>query len=149
MTMTKHKYLTTVALALMTLTACDIETSDNGDLDGFWLLSTVDTIGTGGRAMVEESVLTWSFQGRILELRQPGKGIAKNIICQFSHEGDSLHITHPYVLDRSKQDVMIDQPELLRPYGIGHTDEHYRVLGLDGGSMTLRNEEIVLKFRKF
>ena len=38
------------------LTSCSSESSNNGDLDGFWVIS-----GRPG--------LTWSFQGKILEFR--------------------------------------------------------------------------------
>ena len=29
--------------------SCEIETSHNGDLDGFWHLTGVDTLATGGK----------------------------------------------------------------------------------------------------
>ena len=37
------------ALGVSVLAGCDIETSDNGDLDGMWRLESVDTLASGGR----------------------------------------------------------------------------------------------------
>ena len=36
------------AVLVFTLSSCEIETSQNGDLDGFWHLEQVDTLATGG-----------------------------------------------------------------------------------------------------
>ena len=40
------KRLIFVLTICMALVACDIETSGNGDLDGFWQLRQVDTLAT-------------------------------------------------------------------------------------------------------
>ena len=36
-----------IFIVLMMFAACDIHTSDNGDLDGYWQLRSVDTLSTG------------------------------------------------------------------------------------------------------
>ena len=46
------------------LTSCSSESYNNGDLDGFWVLS-----GRPG--------LTWSFQGKILEFRDVNEELLK------------------------------------------------------------------------
>ena len=45
-----------IIIGMGLLTACKSESSNNGDLDGFWQMT-----GRPG--------LTWSFQGKILEFR--------------------------------------------------------------------------------
>ena len=42
------KYIAIATLALGTLTACEIESHDNGKIDGFWHLEHIDTLATGG-----------------------------------------------------------------------------------------------------
>lgn len=37
-----------LAVMMLTLSSCEVETSQNGDLDGFWHLEQVDTLATGG-----------------------------------------------------------------------------------------------------
>ena len=44
--MRKWIYLWTVVCTA--LVACDVETSDNGRLDGYWHLTGVDTLATSG-----------------------------------------------------------------------------------------------------
>lgn len=36
-----------LAVMMLTLSSCEVETSQNGDLDGFWHLEQVDTLATG------------------------------------------------------------------------------------------------------
>ena len=37
-----------LAVMMLTLSSCEVETSQNGDLDGFWHLEEVGTLATGG-----------------------------------------------------------------------------------------------------
>ena len=48
-------------LLLMSLTSCEIETSENGDLDGYWHLEQVDTLATGGVCIIEINVYFGEF----------------------------------------------------------------------------------------
>lgn len=40
-----------IFFVLLMFAACDIHTSDNGDLDGYWQLRSVDTLSTGALAI--------------------------------------------------------------------------------------------------
>ena len=72
------------------LAACgDVESSDNGDLDGFWLLCSVDTLGTGRTGDVRDKGLTWAFEGKLLEVRDVWK-VHQDIILSFSHSTMSV-----------------------------------------------------------
>ena len=66
------RHIFTIALftAVMALTSCgmEIETSGNGDLDGFWNLTQVDSTATGVTADVHEQRLFWSVQHKLLQL---------------------------------------------------------------------------------
>lgn len=46
----KHLILMLVGMLVLCFqSACTIEMSDNGDLDGYWHLEQVDTLATGGK----------------------------------------------------------------------------------------------------
>ena len=42
-------FLLMLMLCSALLNSCEVDSSDNGDLDGFWHLESVDTLATGGR----------------------------------------------------------------------------------------------------
>ena len=91
----KRILLTITGMTLL-LMACELETSTNGDLDGFWQLTQVDTLATGAQTDMKATGVTWSFQGRIMELRIANKqSDERPIICQFSYNGDSLRSSIP------------------------------------------------------
>lgn len=130
------------------MAACTLETSNNGDLDGFWQLKAVDTLATGGTADMRESGLTWSFQGRILELRDT-KTVYTDILLSFQHADGHLLLSSPYIIDRESGDTPLYDAKLLRPYGIHHITEDFQVVELKSSSMVLQSDQLRLYFRKY
>ena len=76
------------------MAGCDKESSDNGDLDGFWQMTEkMDGFcGTMGGADMRQSGLTWAFQGHILELRDVTDH-QKDIMMSFEHKGGELRVS--------------------------------------------------------
>ena len=66
--MKKVSYILLSILMLATWTSCELETSNNGALDGYWRLQQVDTLQTKGTADLSAQRLFWSVQGKILML---------------------------------------------------------------------------------
>lgn len=131
------------------LAACgDVEFSDNGHLDGFWHLSRVDTLLTGKSVDYREKGLTWSFQGKILEVRDVWK-VYQDIVMSFNHTGNQLKTFSPYLVYREEGDWLIDDTDYLTPYGINRLDENFKVLELTGSEMTLESDLLRLHFRKY
>ena len=56
-------------IALTTLASCEIETSDNGDFDGFWHLERVDTLATGGTLDLSKKRVFWGVQYKLISVR--------------------------------------------------------------------------------
>lgn len=57
-----------ICLAMtMAATSCGdfIETSDNGDLDGYWQLSQVDTLANGVQVDMTSSKVFWGCAGQV------------------------------------------------------------------------------------
>ena len=117
------------------LASCDTEDSDNGNLDGFW-------------QMTSSPGITWAFQGHILELRDVKK-VHQDIVMSFTREGDKLKLSDPYRVDRDSDDVALKDADMLIPYGIGNTSTEFRISELTSSRMVLDNNTTHLEFRKF
>ena len=117
------------------LTSCDKEDSANGNLDGFWQMSSSPGI-------------TWAFQGHILELRDVKK-VHQDIVMSFTREGDKLKLSDPYRVDRDSDDVALKDADMLIPYGISNTSTEFRISELTSSRMVLDNNTTHLEFRKF
>lgn len=144
------RYTWLIALGtLLLLTACDWETSDNGNLDGFWQMTDVDTLATGGHENVKEKALTWSFQGRIMEVRQATHKGTPIYIFKFSHEGDILKTYNPYLNDRDKEDPIVEDVKDINPFGFTALSQQFKVLKLTSSRLILQSPTLRLTFRKY
>lgn len=143
-----------ILAACMALGACEVRTSDNGDFDGLWQLTAIDTIGHGSTDM-RNSGEYWAVQVHLLEVRNTHSNHAA-VYFRFDITGDSLLLRHPYY-DESGENAdlttLIDSHAksvgTLRRYGIDSSSQHYRVLTLDGNCMTLQKDNVRLQFRKY
>ncbi len=143
-------FLSAVFMSLC-LMSCDLETSDNGKLDGFWHLERIDTLATGGSLDMSNDKVFWSFQVRLLWLQ----GGSSSFYLRFNQEGDSLTIYSPYTNEGHEETLgdggnkPVSDPSVLRDYGMDALETHYKKEALDGSRMTLRSRRLRLMFRKF
>lgn len=59
--LTIKSLLATLATPFL-LASCNVETSGNGSLDGFWHLERVDTLATGGTTDYSSGYVFWGVQ---------------------------------------------------------------------------------------
>ena len=141
------KYLSILFAFMFCLSACELETSHNGKLDGWWLLTAVDTLQTGGHANVEAQQCTWAFQGRLLELRDvPGQ--RGDYLLSFAQHDNDLLLSHPYFSARDSGDIAVQTPQPLHPYGIQALSEQFSIITIDRRRMVLTSTSLRLYFRK-
>ena len=132
----------------LTLSACEIETSNNGQLDGNWQLRTIDTLQTGGICDMSESYIYWSVENNLLQLRDIDNNNLK-ILFRFEKKGDLLNIHSPFkVITKDKLEALEDD-NLLRPFGIYGTTVDFSIEQLNGSQLVLRNEDYRFHFRKY
>lgn len=127
-----------IIIGMGLLTSCSSESSDNGDLDGFWVLT--------GR-----SGLTWSFQGKILEFRDVNS-VHHDLMAKFRHEGSQLIVYDFRVVDRDADDLPVTESEMddLRAYGINNmVEEQFQIRQLTSDDMHLESALESLHFRKY
>ena len=141
------KYLSILFAFMFCLSACELETSHNGKLNGWWLLTAVDTLQTGGHSNVETQQCTWAFQGRLLELRDvPGQ--RGDYLLSFAQHGNDLLLSHPYLSARDSGDIAVQTPQPLHPYGIQNLSELFSIITIDRRRMVLTSASLRLYFRK-
>lgn len=143
------------AFALTTLASCEIETSDNGDFDGFWHLERVDTLATGGTLDLSKKRVFWGVQYKLISVRDVDKDKQHGYYLRFKQTSDKI-VTHTPYKDNWHQDKgdnggdhPIDDPKLLAPYGINNLEEEFVKEKLNGGQMILHSKTLRLKFKLF
>lgn len=135
------------------LTACDFETSDNGDIDGYWQLCQLDTL-TGGSTDMRHSLLFWSVQARLLEIHNNQETL-KSILFSFEQNGDSLRIWNPVFNDRNISDSLAIPADLTnynldsRVNADGVLESALKIDQLDDERMVLTNSRFRFHFRKY
>ena len=136
------------ALMASCMASCDIETSDNGDLDGFWHMERVDTLATGGVCDLSERRVFWSVQVGLVNVTDYDKE-ARGYLFHFENVNSSLRLYDPYKDNREDGDIKVEDPSILSPYGVNALDETFRIEGLSANRMTLATDELRLSFKKF
>lgn len=135
-----------VAIAMASV-SCEIETSDNGDLDGYWHLNRVDTLSTGGVCDMSEKLMFWAVQVKLLNTFDRS-GQSGSYMFRFEHKDGNLRLYDPHKDDRMSGDPKVESPEELTPFGVNSLDETFKIERLSGSRMVLSNDKLRLSFNK-
>ena len=147
------------ALLAVALVSCEVETSDNGRLDGFWHLERVDTLATGNSADYSGRHVFWGTQLHLIAVRNT-ESIKDGYYLRFRQTADSLVVTAVFEnkwhedadgsVDGTGGDIPVLEPDGdLRFLGINDIPEGFAKERLDGKFMVLRSRTLRLSFRKF
>ena len=139
--------LYTIAICLFLTTSCTFDVSDNGDLDGYWQLTAVDTLSNQKCVNMCDSGIFWAVQFE--KLVTSSVNPVSEIIFNFKQTPDSLTLSNPYVLYRDSSDIKITNPDGLRKYGVNNLEERFRIVRLDDSRMILETEMLRLNFRRY
>lgn len=147
--------ITLSLLVGMMFGACTIETSDNGDLDGYWHLTQIDTLSTGGVCDKAEERIFWSIQHKLIMARDIEQR-AEVHYFRFRQTADTLTLTKAYISHGHQDtgenggDIPVDTiSQDLRFYGIHIMPQSFFKESLSGSRMTLRSDSLRLHFVKF
>lgn len=140
-------------VCVTTLASCTLEASDNGKLDGFWHLVSIDTLANGRVGDLSESRVFWGIEGKLI--------YAKNIYTnsdgyyfRFTQTSDSLVLKEPYANHWHEDgtaeggDIPVTDASVLAPYGINGLEDHFLIEALSGGKMILKSNTLRLMFKK-
>lgn len=155
--LTIKSLLATLATTLL-LASCNVETSDNGPLDGFWHLEQVDTLATGGTTDYSSGYVFWGVQKDLIYIKDSSNSSVGAYYLRFSQTNDSLHITKIY-LDHGHEDnpyheqggdIPVEAIDInLRFLGLNALPEHFKKEAINGNRMILSTKKLRLKFKKF
>lgn len=140
-----------LSLSLIGIVSCGdlVDTSDNGKLDGYWLLSQVDSIGSGQVAKVVSDRKFLSVQGTFVQMEDRDDGT--QYIFRFTFVSDTLRLSDARRIDRNEpnpSDPVVLSVDILRPYGINSLTPEYKVETLTGSRLVMSDGVVRLHYRK-
>ena len=139
-------------VSLPLLFSCTLETSDNGDLDGYWHLVAVDTLTNSVTTDMSKQKLFWAFQKDLLQLlgSTDSEKELQEFYLRFSYDKNMLRLSDIHLRDREKDDPQVDDftMPLIFVYGIMQQQEIFQVLKLNSKEMILQNATVRLQFEK-
>jgi hypothetical protein len=141
-------YILTLSVMLV---SCELETSGNKELDGYWQMSQVDTLSTGGVADTREALVYWGVQGKLLQIRfsENGKFLGEGLLFRFNRDNGMLTLSSPILHHLYETDEPISDVELLKPFGIFNLEEVFSIEELNDDVMVLASDTLRLHFRRY
>jgi hypothetical protein len=145
----RFKIFFSLITTVLILASCGdlLEHSENGKLDGYWKLTTIDTLATDGQKSVSEQSLFMAVQGKIMMLNDRNNG--DEYVFQFNHADGHLKIFDARQSNRGKGDPLLTDPEGLRPFGFNNLEEDFTVEKLSSGKLIVNDGTLRLHFVKF
>lgn len=141
-----------VAFSMFAFSSCELESSDNGKLDGFWHLESIDSLENGKTVDMSKLHVFWGIEYKLIAATQYDNN-TERMFFRFEQTSDSLKITQAFI-NHGHQDNGGDIPLTevtndLRYYGINNLPEGFAKEALSGSKMILRSKTLRLKFKKF
>lgn len=140
-------------LAMLSMISCQFEISDNGDFDGFWHLTRVDSIASGTSTDLSSRHLFWGVNFDLIRLQDLGDGMASSFFVRFDLTRTTLRLYEFRDATSGSsagvtQDTLIADPSPLFYYGIYSLDITYNIEKLSNSRMTLSTDSLRLYFVK-
>ncbi len=139
-------YLTFICIGM---SGCKLDNSHNGDLDGYWKLSSVDTLTSGGIADLTESSLFWSVQKNLLMVRDNNDESNQGYVMRFQQTDSTLLLTDAQRYNKATGNELLEDFAPLHRFGITTQPEEFNLDHLTSRRMTLSNSRLRLNFKKF
>lgn len=146
--MRKTFFLSMIMAVVAVFCACDnVEYATESHLYGFWHLVSVDTLETQRSADMSQKRIFWSVESNLVELCDRD-GVYPSVICEFERVGDSLRFSTLFFSNRNEGDVLIEDVEALKPYGLSSLQPQMKIEKHASGKLVLNTGSLILKFRK-
>ena len=121
-----------VIFTILICAACEVHTSENGVLDGYWQLRSVDTLSSGNTCDMRDN-----------------KSNYKKVFMRFDLLRDTMTLYKPIIDFRDSSDIILTDFTMLQHYGIHDVPETLKVVTLKSSTMILENKVLRLNFRKY
>ena len=133
---------------MIMISSCTLDSSDNGALDGYWQLSSIDTLANGHSVNMRDSGIFWAFNFNLLVTRSTKEPLGE-ILYDFENTDDNLILSNPYILYRDSSDIKVTDVNLLKKYGVNSLLETFTIEHLNSNKMVLQSNLVRLNFRKY
>ena len=129
--------------------SCDIETSDNVPLDGYWHLVCVDTLSTGVSTDLSDTHVFWGVQMNLLQAIDHDHDTGHyGYLFNFENNGKTLRLYNAHKHERAEGDILVEDVEILKPLGVNTLDDLFAIEKLNSKEMVLRDNLLRLWFEK-
>lgn len=139
-------YLTFLCIGMV---GCKLDTSHNGDLDGYWKLSSVDTLTTGGTANLTDESLFWMVEKDLLMVRDNNDESNQGYVMRFHQTDSTLLLSNAQLYNKATGNELLEDFTPLHRFGISTQPELYDIDYLTSRRMTLSTRQLRLNFKKF
>lgn len=146
----RKQIYTIMTLFALVLTSCESYLV-NGDLDGFWQVSTIENKETGDITYCNGDTY-YSFQRELVLVsytspETPTGQSKENYIAYFTHENDSIYMTDFRIyLDRNGKQAPLSELEKFGLYELYNT---FAVEELNRSSLVLSSEKTRISLKKY
>ncbi len=144
----KKLYIVLMVIGLM-LTSCELETSNNGDLDGYWHLVRVDTLATGGVCDMSEARVFWGVQVRLIEaVDHDNDSRHYGYLFKFEKKESMLRLYYAHRHNREEGDILVEDVREISSLGVNSLDDTFLIEQLNSSNMTIVDDLLRLSFVK-
>lgn len=138
-----------LSFIIISLAGCNLETSNNGKLDGYWKLCVIDDIALGTSEDLSSKSLFWSVQKDLLVVRDNDDASRPEYVFHFNQGEGELTLSNGQKYDKQKGNKTLESFEILYKFGIYTQPITYNIDNLTSSRMTLSTSEKRLVFKKF
>lgn len=146
-TMTHLRPILFLSVLAFILCSCELETSSNGKLDGYWHIETIETIADGTSNDLSRQPFFWAFQGSLLVMHDRD-GQHGEFVMHFTYANNRLSISDVMLSDRENGDIPQTDPTAISVYGVSRLDDVFTIERLDSRKMILASATHRLYFRR-
>lgn len=142
-----------LGLLSLTLLSSSCEKIDNGDLEGMWVISRVDSLEIDKSDNIQSMIRSWSFQGNLAKFHNfKEEADTIMILSRFSHEGDLLIISSPFLYDRMHGDKFLtleEDADMITTHYINSLPDTFHIETLNKKKMQIVDNYVRLHFVKY
>lgn len=132
------------------LSSCETTSSENGELDNMWYLTTVDSLSNGKTVDYRPKRIFWSFQGTLMQTNCVDR-MGSFYMYRFENRGELLIVKSPFIYDRVHGDSLITEETLdrIRMYGVNSLTDTFKIEDIGNSRMILKDSRLRLHFEKY
>lgn len=145
----KH-YAITFLLLTAFLTSC--ERSQNGDLDGLWYITRIDSIQQRTSVDLRGGSETWAFQAQFAQFYNYNFDDWNNpVMARLTFNESQIIIDSPFIYDRVNGDIPLtaDSTQYLRPYYLSSIPDTFDIEKLTRKELRISDNVLRLYFDRY